>query len=388
MCAYYRLLLVIVTCLGLHTPSKGRIRMEVKINGQSAVLALDTGAERTCLLNTGAKRLGLRFEPPPSNARAAPGRVLPGLTDECDIEMGPTTERSRLPVVAIPGYIKADTDGFLGWDVLRQIVVVIDGPSQKASIRDQLPPAVSQWPSWKIASNASFLIVEVKIAALQDGPGTMMIDTGAADGVKLGSHLWQQWGAAHPDQAATLSAGFYPGAGLIVTEERWAHTLVLGRLTLHDVPIGDYGALVQRAPIAVRTATLGLEALRRITLWIDGQNNKVYLKSHAPPRAPNSYAYNRLGAVFVPNLEKGNELLAHVVSGSPAHRAGIRADDVLLRIDDLDATKWRTDPRVLPLSRFWSQPAGTTLHLGLQRGDRLLNIAVTLEDIFPTHLGK
>ncbi len=388
MRVYHRLVLVVVTCLCPHAPSKGHIRMEVKINGQPAVLALDTGAERTCLLNTGAERLGLRFEPPPSNAKAAPGRVLPGLTDECDIEMEPTTERSRLPVVAIPGYIKAGTDGLLGWDVLRQIVVVIDGPGQKASIRDQLPPEVSQWPSWKIASNASFLIVEVEIAALQDGPGTMMIDTGTTDGVKLGSRLWQQWGAAHPDQAATLSAGFYPGAGLIVTEERWARTLVLDRLTLHDVSIGDYGALVQRAPMAVHTATLGLGALRRMTLVIDAGDSKVHFKSHAPPQAPNSYEYNRLGAVFVPDLEKGNELLAHVVPGSPAHRAGIRADDVLLRIDDLDATKWRTDPRILPLSRFWSQPAGTTLHLGLQRDDGVLNVTVTLEDIFPTHLSN
>ncbi len=64
--------------------------------------------------------------------------------------------------------------------------------------------------------------------------------------------------------------------------------------------------------------------------------------------------------------------MADVADESPAYEAGIRNDDVLLKIGELDATKWRTDPKVLPLSRFWNSPAGTKLELTLKRGDREL----------------
>jgi C-terminal processing protease CtpA/Prc len=76
-------------------------------------------------------------------------------------------------------------------------------------------------------------------------------------------------------------------------------------------------------------------------------------------------------------------LVAHVIQGSPAYEAGVRDGDVLLRIGDLDVTKWRTDPRVLPLSRFWSGPAGTILHLGLKRNGQGLDVEVALQNIFP-----
>ena len=130
-------------------------------------------------------------------------------------------------------------------------------------------------------------------------------------------------------------------------------------------------------------ATLGLFALLRLSIVVDGKGGKVYLKSHARPERPNPYEYNRLGAVFVPANLQSNDLVAHVVQGSPAYEAGVRDGDLLLRIGELDVTKWQTDPRVLPLSRFWSRPAGTVLQLGLKRNGESLDVEVALQNIFP-----
>jgi C-terminal processing protease CtpA/Prc len=58
-----------------------------------------------------------------------------------------------------------------------------------------------------------------------------------------------------------------------------------------------------------------------------------------------------MGAVFTPPGLQGDDLVARVVDGSPAHEAGIRNADVLLRVGELDATKWRTDPAVNPFTR-------------------------------------
>ena len=75
--------------------------------------------------------------------------------------------------------------------------------------------------------------------------------------------------------------------------------------------------------------------------------------------------------------------MAHVAEKSPAQKAGIRNGDILLKIGGLDVTKWRTDPKVLPLRRFWIRPAGTKLELSLTRDDKPLKATVELKDIFP-----
>ena len=93
------------------------------------------------------------------------------------------------------------------------------------------------------------------------------------------------------------------------------------------------------------------------------------------------YEHNRLGAVFVPFQPNTDALVALVVDRGPAQEAGIRNGDVLLKIGELDVTRWRTDPAVLPLSRFWEQPAGTHLELTLMRGEEKLLITVRLREI-------
>jgi C-terminal processing protease CtpA/Prc len=131
-------------------------------------------------------------------------------------------------------------------------------------------------------------------------------------------------------------------------------------------------------------ATLGLFALTRFDIVIDGKNGHLFTRAIRRPKS--RYAYNRIGAVFVPRDANSNDLVAHVMEKSAAYRAGIRDGDILVRIGNLDVTKWRTDPKVFPLSRFWSQPAGTQLELSLTRDAELVKATVELTEIFvPRH---
>ena len=105
----------------------------------------------------------------------------------------------------------------------------------------------------------------------------------------------------------------------------------------------------------------------------------AYVKAHGMASAP--YRHNRLGAVFVPRRQTADELVGQVLGGSPAHDAGLRSGDRLVAIDDLDVTRWRTDPDVLPLSRFWSRPAATRLTLTYERNGQVSAATVQLRDI-------
>ena len=149
--------------------------------------------------------------------------------------------------------------------------------------------------------------------------------------------------------------------------------------SINDVPV------MQSSPDAELNidnfeATIGSFALRRIDIIIDGPNNDLYIMPNN--LRTSQYAYNRLGAVFVPDDISSEDLYAHVVEGSPAYKAGFRNGDILESVDDLDVTKWRTDPRVLPLSRFWSAPAGTNLKVTYSRKGIAYRTNVELSDIF------
>jgi S1-C subfamily serine protease len=170
-----------------------------------------------------------------------------------------------------------------------------------------------------------------------------------------------------------------PGAGTVVTEETWAREMTFGSLVLTEVPVMPSNVAEQAMGSPSFVASLGLAALKRLDLIIDGSLGIAYLrpKTAAPP----PYDHNRLGAVFAPRDMEGADLIAHVIDGSPAYEAGVRSGDVLLKVGDVDVTKWRTDPKVLPLSRFWEQPPGTRLEFVLKRGTQTIKPTAVLRQI-------
>jgi tetratricopeptide (TPR) repeat protein len=126
-------------------------------------------------------------------------------------------------------------------------------------------------------------------------------------------------------------------------------------------------------------ATLGIAALKRLDLVIDGKNNVAYLRPKLTP--PMAYQHNRLGAVFDRDKSNGNELFARVAPGSPADEAGIHNGDILLEVDQHNVANADMDPFLVPLIFTWDQPPGTKYDLKLQRADKVHEVTVVLRDI-------
>jgi hypothetical protein len=205
------------------------------------------------------------------------------------------------------------------------------------------------------------------------------VDTGFAGGVKLSPPLWRDWKAAHANQPFTVRGYYNPVAGLVVAEESWATGIAIGSLVLTDVPVME----ADKADVVLGSSrnqvTLGLAALKRLNFIVDGKRGVAYFLAKKTP--PAAYEHNRLGAVFIPLNLQSDDLIGHVVKGSPAWEAGIRNNDVLMSIGGLDVTKWRTDPNILPLSRFWESPPGSKRELTLKRGRKIFKVNVILRQI-------
>jgi hypothetical protein len=367
-----------VMCLCLAAgQAEERIWLEAQINGKPVRLVFDTGADKLVLFPTAAKRLGLKVTGPPPGTAPELGGVIGGVTEDCTLSFHSTAVRVYFNVVDTPAYVRwEEEDGVLGWGMVSSNIFLIDAVARTVTPLAKVPSEATSWTRLPLQTN-SILSLEIPH---ESGPATaLLVDTGNPNGVALHPQSWRKWKAAHTNQAATVEAYFMPGAGLVVKEEMWANQLALGPVLLTDVPVIEANSAEVALGSNQFEASLGFAALKRLDLIVDGKHRVAYVR---PKRTrPVPYEHNRLGAAFVPRDSQSDDLVASVAEGSPAWDAGIRTKDVLLSIDELDVIKWRSDPAILPFSRFWERPPGTKLKLTVKRDERTLTITVTLRQI-------
>jgi hypothetical protein len=360
-----------------NTPSHDpRLWVDGKVNGRPVRLALDTGAEDIVLFGAAAARLKLKVHWPSPNAPVPAGRTRTGRSEECSVSIGRFSARRRLAVARLPGSSRRlfAADGVVGWAVVRKNLLHFRVADGRVAALSELPANRGEWTTYRMLKDLPILAFDA--SGRDDANAVILVDTGDPGGVALSAGQWQRWRRANAERPATLTAAVTLHAGLVVSELCWADRITLGTVAIRDVPV------TRSAPSGIEgyQATLGLFALTRLEMIADWRTATLHVR---PVRGRNwAYPYNRLGAVFVPGGRKGNDLVAHVVEGSPAHEAGIRSRDVLLAIDGLDVTHWRTEPAVLPLHRFWSRAPGTRLRLRLERQGKPVEVTVELREIF------
>jgi len=338
------------------------------VNGKPIRVAFNTCGGQSGLYQHAARRLGLTIHSPPSDAKG-----VVGFCRDCRFQLSGSPAMTT-NVWVLPSHPLAPQnriDGLLFWVDMTDPVVNINGAERRVEGLSSLPPRTDDWLTCAKSNESSDLAFRV--------PGEktkIIVATGSSHGVHLCSTLWDRWCAPHTDAPTTLIAEVTAAGEVRVVEEMWASELTLGSLTLRDIPVRLCPPDAERKGVKI---ALGAYALRQVELLVDREQEKVHVRSL--PAKDARYEHNRLGAVFVPETLQNADLVAHVAASSPAQGADIRNGDVLLSIGNLDTTRWRTDPRVLPLNRFWSRPAGTQLHVTLRRGQQILSRTVTLEEI-------
>jgi hypothetical protein len=399
------LLLITLACGLCLMPASGQtdsdlgnhIILNVRINGQKARLAFDTGADTSVLFRNSAERLGVKAIVRSSNtmpSNSIPGRIFVQSSEPFELTLGDANMTTTFKILDNASAI--GFDGILSWNFFQYKAMRIDGPKGTVTFLEKLPEDVEQWPHWKLvdrsARNLGSKWLGFVIPAANDHSGAVYIDTGADAGISLSQHQLEVWKAENPHAAGTMDAIYYPGLkeGLVIREVFWAANLKLAEgLTFSNVDISLCPPSEGYIPNYV--ARLGMFAICQIDIVVDAQNKMVYIKPAAERTNAPYYNYNRIGAVFTPLSLSGGDLIAHVFMDSPAYEAGVRDGDVLTKIGELDATKWKTDPRILPLGRFWSQPAGTRINIECRRGEETLKFSITLKEIFspkPTSTNK
>lgn len=383
-----KVLLPVIVCVLFLAPcviaDETRIMMDCYINGQPVKMAFDTGAEGPVLFNQTADRLKLSIvKETPDVIKIEPGKFKLRLTEKCTFQFAKDGPKSSIQfaVVDIPSYMEMDTEGLIGFGGMKHMMFELNPSMQRLKVRETLDFDKFQWKCLDIRTDLNILVA--KTSNDDEKQDLLLIDTGDPQGLTVKKELWQQLAGGEADLNTTLSAMYLPSVGLMVDRERWFKEIDFGELLLQNMPTRMGFETIQALGDLGVDGILGMWGLSCYTWIVDGPAGKIYYKENDLIRRPQEYQYNRLGAVFVPeNIQTTNALVAHVIEDSPACAAGIRDGDELLRIGQLDATKWRTDPNVMPLSQYWEKPAGTIIELVLLRNGEEKKIAVRLKEIF------
>jgi len=376
------IVLLFVCAFGVRAEDERFLWDDATINGKPVQFVLDTGTgPPVVLFSTAARRLGLKVTP--SNHQPDPGKAAAGTTESCDLDLGIIKARTSLYVAEVPAYLKtiSSVDGVLGWQLIKNNIFTLDAVKHKLKLC-KVPKDATAWTKLRLQTNSD--VLDFEVSNQKGAKITVSIDTGSADGISLNPQMWREWKTTHTNQPTTINAYYNPVIGVVAEEETWTHEIALGPLVLTDVPVmeADSTGFALDTPLQQQyEATLGLAALKRLDIIIDGKHGIAYLRPQKTPPLP--HAHNRLGANFVPASSQNNKLVAKVADGSPAQEAGIQNGDVLLKLEELDVSI--SDINVL--RKFW-MPAGTKINLTLKRGDKVFKTMVVLRNILPPDAPK
>ena len=265
---------------------------EIRINGLTAQLALDTGAgEHVILFAPSLARLRLDItRPVPPDPTPVPGRAQLGVIAPVDVELfGRVFLRTPLPFVAVPLGISTENhvDGVIGWPAIadgRWDFSLGDTPPSAGKI-SRLPADLAGWTRFSVAPGTTLSLRFTDAGPLAP---RLMIDTGNDDGVLLAPAAWRAWLAAHPYARRTMHAAVIYGQPVKVHEGAWADEINIHGLQFRGVPVREADpAYLRDAAPGEDIVVLGLAALKRLDLILDGTTRTAHAKPSItpPPRS-------------------------------------------------------------------------------------------------------
>mgnify|MGYP001546641708 CR=1 FL=1 len=270
---------------------------EATINGHPAHLALDTGASMTLISGSKARALGIETEYTAPGATTSMGHMSFSLSAPVHFTLGASNFTASMVVGDSPKEVSMDdvdgmeVDGVVGWPEIWNNILFFDGAQRKVAVESEVPIEAVSWQRFRLHRSLQ-LAMEIPLA--NGDTGVVLVDTGSYVGVGLPPAQWKAWQAAHPGAATAALMYYTPGVGTVVTTEAWADEVKLGSLTLTDVPVHEANPAEMKVDAGHYAGTLGLYALSRMDMVLDGPHGAAFVKP-LPPPGPFYSAFRRAG---------------------------------------------------------------------------------------------
>jgi hypothetical protein len=253
---------------------------KVEINGRPSRMILLTGLPATGLLESEAKRLGLKG---PGNWEDIAG-ITVRISEVTQVKDDGQSFMAPILIARLPWWARVAShfcaipaDGAVGWPEVRDNILVFDSGERVIRQVEQLPPETSGWLKLKIEP-ADCLVVQLPLAGGE--MGNLWVDTAEGQSVMLPPPQWKEWKAvhAHPARADEIKLG----------------PLALTDVAVKELSAGEAKDLLGETSAATVVWKLGMAALTRLDLVVDGKNGWAYL--HPKPAGSPGNMTNALAA--------------------------------------------------------------------------------------------
>jgi hypothetical protein len=362
--------------------SQSGMMVDAVINGKPARLELDTGSAKICLFQAAAKRLAIERSFQGARKVGVSTRLWESQAYATTLRWpgGSTSRLTTSFTVIEPPHNLAMTenaDGLVGWGAISENIIEFDGARSEFKFLSKVPTETKNWTKATLFTKDPSAGLALELQAAVNSNMVVLVRTGTRGGVGLPWPNWREWKTSHPRQFSTINSYYEIEWGRVAREQMWASSFTLGPLSLTDLVLEE-GARILWGTNSLNVSFLSRGALARLDLIVDGPRRMAYLRPQKNRGIPGEH--NRLGAVFLPRDTKSSTLVAIVANPSPAFAAGIRDGDVLLRFDELDATRWWVGEG-FSLDDRLNGPAGNKVKLKLEREGQPFEALVVLEDI-------
>ncbi len=358
----------------------GLVWLEVSVNGSAPLpFLLDTGFDYSVIDAGVAVDLRLTVSDPDTVPQPG-GAVEIGLTEGVTLgipggELSDWTLRA-IPIAAAAQIVGREFAGILGHDVLAERVWRIDYEAETLTVYEasSVLPAEGAEIAVEVVAAEPFIQAVIEQPHAAEIPGRFKLDTGSTDVAGLNRNFLEGAGVLAPDQPTI------PVPGVAVGGETTGILFRIGsfRIGPYSIPSPVIGATLESAGFENRAdaGTVGGAVLRQFALTIDYPRDRILLEPNGSYGKPAGEDLSGLWPV-AHGEDFSMARARFVIPDSPAARAGVRLDDVILAIDGVPVSELRL-AGVFELLRTG---AGSTRALRIDRDGEIMELPVQLEPL-------
>jgi hypothetical protein len=353
------------------------VLIPVQVNGRGPfAMLLDTGTGQTILNRRVAKDLGLTLRESPMGGR--PDGPTDVAVNETVHLTFPGLDFTDVPVIArslddLESQTGRAIAGLVGHDLFSRVVVEVDYAARTFRLH------LAEPFQYTGSANAIPLVMRDHVPCVEATVGLrggtsitalFALDTGSSAAVHFGLPAVQQ------HRLADLVS---PSIRRACPSGRDDDTCVVGRIAMMQVGGYEIGNLVASLSLGEpderslrgRAGAIGNEVLRRFKVIFDYSRERVLLEKNAAFAEPFEADMSGLRlAAEHPDLNRVK--IVQVYESSPAHEAGLREGDVLVRNDGR-----LTGGKVILVLRELFRRPGRTVRLYVQREGAIVAVELT-----------
>lgn len=249
--------------------------------------------------------------------------------------------------------------GIIGLNFLKRYVIQIDFDQGTLSF---LHPVEGQHPEWGIELPLKYDTMgwpQITGNILEDVKVKFVIDTGATGAAgSLDSMRFEE--ILSKKEIKTSEALSATASGIVRNREIRVSNLSVGAFEYQDLIFGE-----------ANWSHLGLSFLSRHIVTFDFPNSRIYLKKGKDFKKRDETDMSGLHLLRI----SGNTVVYSVDEGSPAQKAGICPKDIILKANEMDASKYD----MWELRRLLMSEDKRKITMTIKRGENIKDVTFQLE---------